>query len=60
MIHLWRRPEPPKPPEPVHLTDLQIEHGFSHEDHFGTEGWRVQIVCAIEANLDTPDPAMLA
>lgn len=38
------------------LSDLEIDHGFTHDDHMGTEDWRRQIVALIEAALDAPQP----
>jgi hypothetical protein len=52
--------QPPEPPAPVHLTDLQIEHGYTHEDYFGTEDWRRQTVAMIEQKLMMLPAAPLA
>lgn len=37
------------------MSDQDIDHGFVHDDHMGTEAWRCEQVRRIEAALDAQE-----
>jgi hypothetical protein len=45
---------------PVHLTDLEIDRGYLHEDFFETEDWRIAAIRTVEEHLSLTPAAPLA